>query len=236
MSSLIRYPVPWAVISRLGPHIVNGTRSDVESIYRGFVSRMKPGPLFKGLEHLPASPRFVLAANHYQRQGLWIAHAASVLASGLADRYHCTPPVRWLVTANWPRWRFGPFDLRSPGDILLPRVAHAAWCYAVPFAGTNPVMTGRNLRRLLKDAGSLQCPIGVFPEGARAIAGQLSPPLDGIGRLLQMLAERDWPVVPCGISEAGRFVIRFGAAIPPSDILRSRDPGLCVMHRIAELV
>jgi hypothetical protein len=236
MSEPLSYPVPWRVIARLGPHIAQGTRSDVGNIYRDFVSRMKPGPLVQGLEHLPASPRFILAANHYQRKGLWIAHIASVLACGLADRYNSTPPIRFLVTANWPRWHIGPLTLPSPGDVLLPRVAHAAWCYAVPFSGTNPTITGRSLRRLLKDASHLQCPIGVFPEGADATAGKLQPPLEGIGRLLSLLAERGWPVQPAGVSESGRFIVKFGRTISTDEVRRALNPGQLVMDRIRDLV
>ncbi len=236
MSELIRYPVPWRVIARLGPHIVQGTRSDVESIYRDFVALMKPGPMFKGLEHLPADPRFILAANHYQRKGLWIAHIASVLACGMADRYHATPPLRFLVTANWPRWHIGPLTLRSPGDVLLPRVAHATWCYAVPFSGTNPTTTGRSLRRLLKDTSNLQCPIGVFPEGAHATAGHLQAPLEGIGRLFKMLADRGWAVQPAGISESGRFIVNFGPTVTTAELQATLDPGQLVMDRIRDLV
>lgn len=167
MSEPLRYPVPWTVISKLGPHIMRDTRSDVETIYRGFVARMHPGPVYEGLEHLPPSPRFVLASNHYQRKGLWIAHIASVLACQMADTYHSTPPLRWLVTANWPRWHIGPVTLRSPGDVLLPKVAHAAWCYAVPFAGTNPNVAGRSLRRLLKDTSASRVPSACSPKARR---------------------------------------------------------------------
>ncbi len=236
MSEPIKYPVPWTVISKLGPHILDGTRSDVEQIYRGFVARMHLPPLFEGVEHLPAIPRFVLASNHYQREGLWIANIASVLACAMADRYAATPPLRWLVTANWPRWKIGSIAIPSPGDILLPRVAHAAWCYAVPFAGTNPGQAGRSLRRLLKDTAQLQCPIGVFPEGAQAKAGTLSPPLDGIGRLFTLLAQRGWPVQPVAVSEAGRFIVRFGPGICSREILAAPDPGVTIMDRIARLL
>ncbi len=236
MSEPLRYPIPWSVISKLGPHIVRGTRSEVETIYRGFVSRMDPPPVFEGTHHLPASPRFILAANHYQRSGLWIAHIASALACAMADRYQTSPPLRWLVTANWPRWKVGPVTLPSPGDILLPKVAHAAWCYAVPFAGTNPNMAGRSLRRLLKDTGNLHCPIGIFPEGAEATAGRLGPPLPGIGRLFAMLAQRGWQVQPVGVSEAGRFVVRFGPTIDVPTVLEAREPGQLVLSRISTLV
>lgn len=221
---------------------MDGTRSDVENIYRGFVARMNPEPVLQGIEHLPESPQFILAANHYQRPGLWIAHIASVLACAMADRYRCTPPIRWLVTANWPRWRIGPLNVPSPGDLLLPRVAHAAWCYAVPFEGTNAVVAGRTLRRLMKDSGSLKCPIGVFPEGAKASADALGPPLAGIGRLFTMLAAKGWRIVPAGVSEGHsasgahrRFFVRFGPPIGIDKILNCTDAGRLAMEHIEEL-
>lgn len=76
----------------------------------------------------------------------------------------------------------------------------------------------------------------MFPEGAKAVAGTLSPALEGIGRLFTMLAARGWHVQPVGVSEAGRFVVRFGPAIETSDILSVADPGPLIMDRIRALV
>ena len=42
-----------------------------------------------GLDTLPANPSFVLAANHYQRKGLWILHPCSVVT------------VRFNATTAW---------------------------------------------------------------------------------------------------------------------------------------
>jgi 1-acyl-sn-glycerol-3-phosphate acyltransferase len=236
MYKSLTYSVPYKLLaSYLSGPVVSNSRADVLSIYRAFAARMNPPPAVHGVECLPADGRLVLAANHYQRKGLWIAHIASVLSNVMAGRYGCDPPIRWVATGNWPRWKIGPLTVRSPGDILLPRVAHAVWCYPVPFAGTNPGTTARSLRRLLKDAAALECPIGIFPEGAKATAGRLTPPLPGVGRLFRLLAERGWPVVPAGVSEAGRFVVRFGAPIPAHEVKLAADPGALVMSRIAEL-
>jgi hypothetical protein len=236
MSKLLTYSVPYKLLAvNMTRPIISNSCADVLSIYRAFAARMDPPPVVHGVECLPDGGRFILAANHYQRKGLWIAHIASVLATIMARRYGCDPPIRWVVTANWPRWKIGPFTVRSPGDILLPRVAHAVWCYPVPFAGTHPATTARSLRRLLKDAAALECPIGIFPEGAEAAAGRLTAPLPGVGRLFKLLAERGWPLVPAGVSEAGSFVVRFGAAIAPGDVKLAADPAALVMSRIAEL-
>lgn len=214
MSELVSYPVPWDLVFGLTDHIRRGTRRGLNDFTARVVARMDPPPVIEGLEHLPADPRFVLAANHYQRKGLWILHPASVLTQAVVRKYGpLDPPVRWLVTANWPRWRLGPFSFRSPGDLLLPRVAHALWAYPVSFHGANPAFTARSLRTLLRELPHLSCPIGIFPEGVAGVAGRIGPALPGIGRLLSLIRR---PIVPAFITEhGGRLVIRLGGPVPP---------------------
>jgi 1-acyl-sn-glycerol-3-phosphate acyltransferase len=214
VSERVSYPVPWDLVFGLTGHIRRGTRRDLNDFTAQVVARMQPPPLVEGLEHLPDDPRFVLAANHYQRKGLWILHPASVLTQAVVARYGpLDPPLRWLVTANWPRWRFGPFSFRSPGDLLLPRVAHALWAYPVSFFGANPAFTARSLRLLLRELPGLECPIGIFPEGVAGTAGKIGPALPGIDRLLRRIGR---PVVPALIGEhGGRLVVRLAPPEPP---------------------
>jgi 1-acyl-sn-glycerol-3-phosphate acyltransferase len=195
--------------------------------------------VIEGLENLPLSPRFVLAANHYQRPGLWIMHAAAVLTQAIRQHYGPEdPPVRWMVTANWPPIAIGPWRVRSPGDILLPRVADALACYPVSFARTNPLYSARSLRRILREAPLLRRPIGIFPEGVAGIAGELTEPIPGVERLLVHLAKQGLPAQPVGISESeGRLRVRFGTTIGCSDLLVQPDAAAkLVMRQIAELV
>ena len=124
----------------LSSNIRKGTRTSVDEFTAKIAAHIQPPPLIEGV--LPGDPRFILAANHYQRKGLWILHTATVLTRAIRDRYgEGDPPVRWMVTANWPPIRVGPLSFPSPGDWLLPRVAHALWCYPVSFAGVNPAFT-----------------------------------------------------------------------------------------------
>jgi 1-acyl-sn-glycerol-3-phosphate acyltransferase len=199
---------------------------------------MQPGPIYEGLEHLPADPRFLLVANHYQRKGLWIVHVASALTQAIAERYTRTidPPVHWVVTANWPRWKLGPLSFRSPGDILLPRVAHALSCFPVSFAGANPAYTAATLKRILKATQTIERPIGLFPEGVAGSAGHLHPPLPGVDRFIALLAKRGWPALPVGVSENGRFICRFGAPISSDELLAHADPASYLMNQIRTLI
>lgn len=238
VSRPIQYPVPWDQVFGLTPFIAQRRRRDLNDFTRAIVARMDPAPLIEGLDLLPPSPRFLLVANHYQRKGLWILHSAAAVTQAIVARYGpAEAPVRWLVTANWPRLRFGPLSCPSPGDWLLPKVAHALWCYPVSFAGANPAFTARSLRAVLRDARHAARPIGLFPEGVAGSAGVLTDPLPGSERLIAQLARLGLPAVPCGISEHdARFVIRFGAALAPAEILATPDAARLAMERVGGLL
>jgi len=222
----------------LTPHIRKGTRRDLRDFTARIIERMPARPEVHGLEHLPEVPRFVLAANHFQRKGVWILHTAAALTQAVLQRYPSMqdPPVRWMVTANWPPIRLGPWRLRSPGDWLLPRVAHALHCYPVTFAGGDPSFTARTIRRILTDAPRMHSPLGIFPEGVAGKAGEWRPPLPGVDRLLVQLAKRGLPVVPAlaGEDSAG-LTVRFGPLITTPELLADPDAAALAMARIRDL-
>lgn len=235
MSQPLSYPVPWRLVAGLTPCIASGRRRDLDDFTRQVVRLMPTPPLYSGLDNLPDHPRFVLIANHYQRNGLWILHSASAITQAIVHHYGPHPfPVRWMATANWPRIRFGPLAFRSPGDWLLPRVAHALSCYPVSFAGSDPAATARSIRQILRDASSIDRPIGIFPEGVAGSAGRLTQPLPGAGRLLQKLARLGLPAVPAAISEDSvRLLIRFTPAIRPDDLAAHPDPAQLALDHVA---
>jgi hypothetical protein len=233
----IRYPVPWDLVFGLTNHIRRGTSTNVDAFTRGVVARMDPPPVYEGLDRLPADPRFLLIANHYQREGLWILHSASAVTQAIRKHYgEQDPPVRWVVTANWPRWKVGPWSFPSPGDLILPRVANALHCYSIPFSGKDPKRTARSLRRILQEARTLTRPVGLFPEGVAGSAGKLTDPLPGVDRFVLQMARLGIPAVPCGISERGRFLIRFGSLVTAAELTHAEDPAREMMRRVAELL
>ena len=203
------------------------------------MERLPAPPRYDGLAFLPSSGAYILAANHYQRKGLWILHTAAVLTRAVATRQTpvLDPPVRWMVTANWPPWRLGPFTIPSPGDRLLPKVAGALHCYPVSFAGSNPAFTAQSVRRILRDVKQDPRPIGIFPEGVAGAAGVLTDPLPGVDRLLAHLGKAGLPLVPCGIHEEGRqLVARFGEPIPGARLAAVPDAARLAMEQVAALL
>ncbi len=230
--------VPWKLIFGLGPHIANRTATSVDQFTAEICAGIAPAPAIEGVENLPDNPTFVLAANHYQRKGLWILFPAAIMTRMIRQRYGPgDPPVRWMVTANWPRVKLGPLSFPSPGDILLPRVADALACYPVSFAGSNQAFTARSIRRILRDAPKAPRPLGIFPEGVGGSAGVFTNPIPGVERLLAHLAKAGMPVVPVCISESdGRLSFRVGSAIPTAELIAATNSAELVLSRIQMLL
>jgi hypothetical protein len=221
----------------LTEHVWRGTKRSVDDFSREITDLIQPPATLEGLENLPQSARFLPVDNRNHREGIWIIHCASVITQAIRAHYGPgDPPVRWIVTANWPRIGFGRFSVPSPGDILLPRVANALSCYPVAFAGANPRKTARSLRRILKESRTLDRPIGLFPEGVGGSAGVLTEPLQGVDRLISHLARQGLPALPVGISEHGRFLIRFGKPISPEELNAADDAAALCMQRIGALM
>jgi hypothetical protein len=231
----LSHPVPWRLIAGITPYIASGRRRDLDDFTRQVVALMQPPPVFSGLDNLPDHPRFLIIANHYQRKGLWILHPAAAITQAVSKHYGPHPfPVRWMATANWPRLRFGPLSFPSPGDWLLPKVAHALSCYPVSFAGSNPAFTAQSIRQLLRDASSMDRPIGIFPEGVAGSAGRITEPLPGAGRLVVKLARRGLPAVPAAISESGgRLRIQFLHSVPAATLIAHPNPAQLCLDAIA---
>ena len=231
------YPAPWDFLAALFPHVPRLTRASHEHVSALLVRRMNPEPAIEFADRIPSSPRFVLAANHYQRKGLWIAYpAAAIMRALLAKFGPLEPVIRWIVTGNWPPWHLGPLRIPSPGDVLLPRVAHSLWAYDVPFAGADPAHAAASIRRLLRDARTASQPFGLFPEGVAGTAGRIAPPLAGTDRLIAMLANQGFPVLPARIYETSRVVVRFGQPIPASELVTANNAAELTMTRISDLL
>lgn len=141
-----------------------------------------------GRENLPASPPFVLIANHTSHLD------APLLAS--------------LLPAKW-RDQVSPVAASDTFFEKRPTAAFAAWflnALAIRRRGTGAHDLEQMRERLQKDNAVFI----IFPEGTRSRTGQLQPFKSGIGRLV---AESNVPVVPCRLEgcfqawpPGGRFI------------------------------
>jgi hypothetical protein len=198
---------------------------------------MVPPPLFAGLENIPRSGKFLVVPNHFERPGVWILHSASAVTQGIRQAIGPgNPPVHWVVTANWPPIRLGRWTFPSPGDILLPKVAHALHCFPVSFARHNPGFTAASIRKLLRAAPHLTRPIGIFPEGVAGTADRMADPLPGVDRLIAHLARLGYGAIPAGIREEGRLVVRFGEMVERERLMAAGDAARLLMDRVRDLV
>jgi hypothetical protein len=208
---------------------------------------MNPPPLIDGPEEIPKEGAFVLVANHYQRRGLWIGHAGSVITKTLYEVNRHDLPIRWVVTANLPTVRFLGREWTIPLTTWsLDRVAAIFSMISIPRIESQTLRRGLALRRLLQTLRTQAAgpPIGLFPEGVHGTADGLTRPEPGIGRLLFLIAGMEMPILPVGISEADqRLVVKFGRLIPPEEIegMVEEDDidqtvATYVMRRIAELL
>ena len=104
----------------------------------------------------------------------------------------------------------------SPRPALLPRRLRRH----------QPRLTARTYRALLKDAKTLDRPLGIFPEGVVGTAFQMAPPLPGVDPLFVTLAKLGLSVVPCGMHETDRLIVRFGPPISPTDLVMAHIQAL----------
>ena len=100
------------------------------------------------------------------------------------------------------------------------------------FAETNPALTARAYRALQKDAKTIDPPLGIFPEGVAGTAAKMARPLPGVERLFVTLAKLGLPVVPCGMHETDRLVVRFGPPISPAELTSAPNAADLIMTRL----
>lgn len=134
---------------------------------------------YRGLEHLPQQPPFVIVANHQSHLDALIIGSALPLRM----RDHLCP--------------------LAAGDVFFEVPALAAFSAmalnALPVWRKNCGQQG--LKSLRKRLVEEQCLYILFPEGTRTRTGEMGPFLPGVG---MMVAGTQVPVVPCYIRGAFR--------------------------------
>lgn len=178
----------------------------------------------EGAEHLPASPPFVVIANHSSH--LDALALASAMPLRLCDRV-------FPVAAGDVFFQTDPIAIFAAGLIN-----------ALPMWRKN---CGPHALEQLRDRlVNEPCGYILFPEGARSRDGALKPFKAGLGMIVGGL---DVPVIPCGIVGAfeamppdatlprpRRLRLRFGPALRFQDVPSSREGWNEVARRCEESV
>lgn len=230
---MARYPFPWDLFFALARDLPSGRRS-LAADAALMVSRIDPPPVVSGSEHIPKQGPVLIAANHYQRHGLWIGWPGVVITCAMTQRRWCDPAIHWLTVGGLRLWQTrgtGPTIPCTPS--LLRAVARIYGMSALP-PSDGPARAAALLGwiRRAEEGGAL----GVFPEGLLGRSHGLRQPDPAFASLYRLLAARGVPAVPVGIFERdGVLQILFGPCLSPV-ALPQEQAADHVMRAIADLL
>lgn len=203
---------PWDLLLALARDLPRRRRS-LRADCAEMVSRLQPPPLITGTHHVPRTGPLVVAANHYQRRGLWIGWAAAAVTLTLARSREQEVPVHWLVTGGIRLLQSrgaGP-EIPLSGSIFR-AVARTYGMTSLPLGDTTS--RAMAVRRWLRELESGEV-LGLFPEGLAGRSDGLSRPEPGFAHLNRLLARLSVPILPVAVFENdGRMCARFGPAFP----------------------
>ncbi|MGH2447180.1 MAG: lysophospholipid acyltransferase family protein [Chloroflexota bacterium] len=176
------------------------------------VARLPNPPHISGTENIPLQGPAAIAANHYQRRGLWIAWPGAVITNAVAARREDNQEMHWLVTGGlrWQQWR------QSGAVVPLTRFLFAAMARAYQMSAVpldDVAGQARAVRRWLRWLRQGEV-AGIFPEGLAGRGGVLGEAEDGFEPLCHLLQRANIPIVPAGVWERDRqIVLRFGQPV-----------------------
>jgi len=208
-----RYEFPRPELACLGVHLLFGWRRSFLRDCQTFL-RTNPYPRrLEGIDHVPATPPFVLVANHYGRSGLRPYHCGMIVTGVIAQARPAVSHIRWVITSEWLGRRLGPLPV--PPSLyrwIFRRAAKVYRAVIMPRRAEEVVARATVLRDILR---SLQrkC-VGLMPEAGGS--GTLRQPLEGSGLFVHSLTRRGVPVIPVGFWDDGdTLVVSFG---PPLSV------------------
>lgn len=228
------YPFPWDLFLALARDLPAGRRS-LRADSARLLERIDPPPAVTGVERVPCTGAVVIAANHYQRRGLWIGWPGVVATVAVAGRRTEDIPVHWLATGGLRLFQAADRGPVVPGTRWIFR--RVASIYGMtPLPPDRPVARAHALRSWLRHAEHGHV-LGLFPEGLAGRHAGLRRPEQGFPRLCRILADRSVPVVPLGCYEHRRVLhLDFGQALPARPELSAEEQSDRIMYAIAALL
>lgn len=232
------YRPSWTSVVRGVIAILRGTPQSLARDALYAIADMPVPPMVRGLDRIPESGPLVVAANHYERPGLWMVWPALFLAHLVQER--TGQDTHYVAIESWEGFRVG--------NIVVPRTAiravfeRAFRVYGI-LAMAPPDAPAAARARSIRLAGTSirnGAILGIMPEGDIGPTPELLQPPEGAGAFLRLLHA---PILPVGLfEEAGHLVAHIGepfrldtaADVPKDD--RDRQARQQVMEAIRDLV
>ena len=196
-----------------------------------------PRPRVHGIEQVPREGPCIVVMNHYERPGLRVWWCAALVGAVLATRRAEEPPVHWLITDRFERFRY--FGLPMPDRLMAWLLGKIGEAYGLLLVA-KPDSAVRSRSALLREAREILragAVLGVTPEAASGSGPELAAAWPGSGASLSWLSSGATPLVPVAVhdEEDGALVAHFGA---PFTLERASDEegARAVMGAVAALL
>jgi 1-acyl-sn-glycerol-3-phosphate acyltransferase len=183
-------------------------------------------PLIRGLDLVPEEGKLVIAANHYERPGLWMAWPALIVSGAIRQR--TGRAVHWIAIQEWESFSLAGFEI--PRDWIRRAFERAFATYGILAMAPEDASAAARATSMRAAVHELRAghALGLMPEGTVGPTPELLPAREGAGAFMLLLGSSGARILPAGIYEqAGRLVVQFGEPFelkPPRDIAReARD-------------
>jgi 1-acyl-sn-glycerol-3-phosphate acyltransferase len=207
-------------VARAILYILRGRqRSLAHDALLGFADAPAP-PLVRGLDLVPEAGPLVLAANHYERPGLWMAWPA--MLAGMVVRERTGEDTHWIAIEEWESFSLWRIPIPRP---VIREVFHRAFSTYGILAMPPPDASVAARAGAMRDAARYVkngMILGLMPEGTVGATPELLPAREGAGAFLLLLAAAGARIVPTGFyEEGGRLAVHFREPLalkPPTDL------------------
>lgn len=213
------YRIPLSRLAQAGLFMLQGRPRSLGADFKWLTSDLPVSPVVRGSDNIPTSGPYVVAANHYERPGLWMGWSAMIVARTIYE--HTGERLRWIAISEWHQYRLGFVP-------VPPAITH--WIFGrffdtFGFISMAPAVAGVQERRqgvrAALDAVKAGDAIGIFPEANIGATPAMIEAQPGSGSFVLAMSQRGASIIPLGLFEVNR---RLNAVFaPPVDLSETHD-------------